>query len=208
MILSVLRLNRSDFEIISKRNQGVFDAYTIHKVVYSLFPKENNQQRNFLYAYKGGDFNEKCILMLSENMPLKSDVGEIESKEIPTEFLEQNYYGFEVQVNPVHKECRTGRIIPIRGSDKDALIKWFTEKTPEYGFEIQEGSLSVGDTDIVSFSKEGKKVVLGKAIFTGKLKVTDRELFIKSFKNGLGKGKAFGFGLLQLVPLTKASADA
>lgn len=208
MILSVLRLTRSDYEIIRKRNQNVFDAYTIHKVVYSLFPKDGDKERRFLYAYKGGDFNEQCILMLSEKKPLQSDIGNIDSKEIPREFLEQDYYGFEVQVNPVKRDSKTGKIIPIRGSDKDALRQWFSEKSLSFGFEIQKESLSVGDTDVLSFSKEGKNVVLGKAVFTGKLKVTDRELFIKSFKNGIGKGKAFGFGLLQIVPLTQASVDA
>lgn len=208
MILSVLRLSRSDFGIIRNRNKGVFDTYTLHKIVYSLFPKEGEKERDFLFAYKGGSFSEKDIIILSEDKPLISDVGEISSKEIPTEFLQQDYYGFEVQMNPVYKDNKTGKVVAIRGSDKEALTAWFLKKSSSFGFEVQKDSFSIGNTDVITFKKDEKTVTLGKAVFTGRLRVTDRELFINSFKNGLGKGKAFGFGLLQIIPLTKASVDA
>ena len=41
MFISVFRLSRDDIQQIAIANQGVFDTYTIHKLVYSLFPKEN-----------------------------------------------------------------------------------------------------------------------------------------------------------------------
>jgi len=206
MIASVLHLKREDFQLVRKQNNGVFDTYTIHKLVYSLFPKEDESQRSFLFVYKGGDFSEKRILLLSEKEPLQPAVGTIESKEIPSAFLEQDYYGFEVQMNPVRRDSKSGKIFPVKG--KNEIAAWFSEKSPGFGFEVMSGSLSVSDTDVLEFTKEGKHVVLGKAVCTGRLKVTDRQLFIKSFENGLGKGKAFGFGLLQIVPLSIASADA
>jgi CRISPR system Cascade subunit CasE len=36
---------------------------------------------------------------------------------------------------------------------------------------------------------------------TGELEIVDRSLFIKSFQQGIGRGRAFGFGLLQIAPL-------
>jgi CRISPR system Cascade subunit CasE len=180
--------------------------YTVHKLIYSLFPQDNRETRRFLFVYKGGNFSEKHILILSHDKPINPEYGTIESKEIPALFLQQEYYGFEVQMNPVRRDNKTGKIVPIR--EKEKLLTWFIEKAPSFGFSVIPGSLSVGNTDVQQFKKEGKCVVLGKAVFTGRLHVTNRKLFIRSFENGLGKGKAFGFGLLQIIPLDKASVDA
>lgn len=199
MKASVLSLDRKDFDEIRKNNQGVFDAYTIHKIVYSLFPKQTDKTRDFLFVYQGGDYYEKRILIFSREDPKEPQYGTIETKDIPQAFLEQNYYGFTVQMNPVKREKTSGKIVPIRG--RDELIDWFTQKSASFGFEVLADSLSVGDTDVIQFEKDNKKVVLGKAVFTGRLKVTDRKLFCKSFEEGIGKGKAFGFGLLQIIPL-------
>lgn len=200
MIASVLRLSRSDFMKIKDSNNGVFDTYTIHKIVYSLFPKEDENTRSFLFAYKGGDFNEKRILILSKNNPLNPEIGTIESQNIPVDFLKQDYYGFEVLVNPVKRDSKSGKMIAVRG--KENIAAWFVEKSKSLGFEVLENSLSVSDTNVLQFTKDNKKVTLGKALCVGRLKVTDRELFIKTFEDGIGKGKAFGFGLFQVVPLT------
>lgn len=201
MIASVLTLSRADFKAL-----GIKDAYSIHKTVYSLFPKEDDKSRSFLYYDKGGDFNKRQILLLSKTMPNKPEIGEIASKEIPNAFLQEDYYAFEVLINPVKRESKTGKIIPIIG--KDNLSEWFLQKTATFGFSVLPNTLIIQDTDVMQFEKEKQKVVFGKALFKGKLNVTDRQFFIKSFEQGLGKGKAFGFGLLQIRPITIASVDA
>lgn len=199
MIASVLRLSRSDFMTIRNRNNGVFDTYTMHKIVYSLFPKESESTRSFLFVYKGGDFYEKRILLLSKNMPLQPEIGTLESQQVPESFLQQDYYGFEVLVNPVRRDSKTGKIKPVCG--RDDIAAWFTAKAGALGFEIIQDSLSISDTDVLQFTKDNKKVTLGKALCKGRLRVTDRTLFIRTFEDGIGKGKAFGFGLFQIVPL-------
>ncbi len=200
MIATVWRLSRSDCKILR-----VTDPYSIHRIVYSLFPKKEGKSRNFLFADKGGTFNERVILILSEEQPERPAYGELLSKEIPKSFLHQDHYGFEVVINPTIRDSRTGRIIPVRG--RDSLLQWFTQKSSTYGFIVDKDSLSVSETNIIRFKKDSKEVILGKAKFTGKLTVIDRELFIKSFSNGLGRAKGFGFGLLQIVPIKPALAD-
>ena len=201
MIASVLRLSRSDCESLR-----VTDPYSVHRVVYSLFPQKDGRPRDFLFVDKGGSFNERTILLLSEDTPEMPEYGELVSKEIPDRFLQQDHYGFEVVVNPVVRDNRTGKIKPVRG--KDALLEWFLQKSPTYGFSVDHGSLSVSQTNIVHFTKDTKEVILAKAKFTGRLTVINRDIFIKTFTHGLGKGKGFGFGLLQIVPLQAASEDA
>lgn len=197
MIASVLRLNRADCKVLAMK-----DAYSLHKVVYSLFSIQDEQSRDFLYADKGGDWNCRQILMLSERRPEPPEFGEIESKEIPESFLRWENYGFEVIVNPTQRNGPSKKTMPIKG--RENLHKWFLQKTPTWGFHVEPDSLQVSNIGVVSFDRD-KNITQthGSATFIGKLKVIDREAFIKSFKQGIGRAKGFGFGLLQIVPIQK-----
>jgi len=201
MIASVLSLTRNDCEKLK-----ITDPYSIHRVVYDLFPPGPKAVRNFLFRDKGEKNLQRQILMLSEDYPSKPLYGDLESKVVPEKLLDFSQYGFDVLVNPVYRDNKTGVIIPIKG--KESLELWFTEKSASYGFFVMPRSLVVSETDVLRFAKKGQRVVLGKARFTGILKVTDRALFKKAFCHGLGRGKSFGFGLLELLPLLEASVDA
>lgn len=201
MIASVLTLNRMECQSLK-----VADAYSVHRVVYSLFPAQEGQTRDFLFADKGGDFNGRKILILSKRRPDPLPLGQVESKEIPPTFLEHATYGFEVRMNPTKRDKDTGKTIPVRG--KDPLLSWFCEKAlSSYGFEVlKDGQgtplVQVQSIGVQSFEKDGSVVVHGEATFIGKLRVVDRELFRKTFEEGMGRAKGFGFGLLQLIPLS------
>jgi CRISPR system Cascade subunit CasE len=194
MIASVYRLNRADCKEL-----GLKDAYGLHKAVYSLFPTIENQTRDFLFADKGGNWLERQILILSERKPLVPEYGMIDSKVIPDNFLNYERYGFEIILNPTKRDKTTGKIIPIRGQED--LLTWIIKKAPTLGFQIDERTLQVQDVGVKSFDKDGAVCTHGTATFIGQLNVTDRDMFIKSFKHGIGRAKAFGFGLLQIIPL-------
>lgn len=200
MIASVLKLNRADCKALD-----VKDIYSVHKIVYSLFPMQDNNTRDFLFADKGGDWHSRQILILSERKPASVEFGELISKEIPESFLNWDYYGFEVIINPTQRNGPTQKTTPIRGIEN--LHKWFIQKAPALGFEVEPESLQVFRIGVQSFdkNKEGKTFTHthGMATFIGKLKVIDRQAFIQSFKRGIGRAKGFGFGLLQIAPIKK-----
>jgi CRISPR system Cascade subunit CasE len=192
MIASVLKLNRSDCKSLK-----ITDAYSIHRVVYELFPGES---RDFLFVDKGGDFNARQILILSDHSPEAPQFGEITSKPIPDSFLEHDHYGFEVTLNPTKRDKQTGKTVAIRG--RENLIPWFLTKAPSLGFEIKEESLEIRNSGVQTFDLgNGKVVTHNSASFIGKLQVTDRVKFQNSFRKGIGRAKGFGFGLFQIIPL-------
>ncbi|MBN1151251.1 type I-E CRISPR-associated protein Cas6/Cse3/CasE [candidate division WOR-3 bacterium] len=192
MIASMLKLNRSDCKALN-----ITDPYSIHRVVYELFPGET---RNFLFADKGGDFNTRQILILSEHNPKAPQFGEIESKPIPNNFLEYDHYGFEVMLNPTKRDKQTGKTVAIRGCEN--LIRWFLNKALILGFEIMANSLEIRNSGVQIFDLGNDKIVThNRVTFVGKLKVTDRIKFQNSFVKGIGRAKGFGFGLFQIIPL-------
>ncbi len=197
MIASVLRLNRADYKALK-----IKDAYSLHRVVYSLFPEQVGQSRDFLYADKGGDWNCRRILILSERKPEFHKFGEIESREVSESFLKWDNYGFEVTVNPTRRNGPSRKTTPIKG--REDLHNWLIEKAPSWGFEVESESLQVCRIGVVRFKRDNALTQThGTATFIGKLTVTQSDTFISSFKHGVGRAKGFGFGLLQIVPIQK-----
>jgi CRISPR system Cascade subunit CasE len=190
----MLKLSRADCKALNLK-----DVYGLHRVVYSLFPAENGKNRDFLFADKGGDFSGRKVLILSRREPVAPKFGEIDSKEIPESFLEFDHYGFEVILNPTRRDAETGKIIAVRG--RENLLDWLVGKAPRYGFQVIPESLQVNHAGVLSYKKSGSTRTHNTATFVGKLKVADRQTFIRSFEEGIGRAKSFGFGLLQIIPI-------
>lgn len=202
MIASILSLTRADINALR-----MTDAYSLHRVVYDLFEdirseaqKQASIPSGILYADKGGDFNSKKIIILS-NRPVKNIThGQIQSKIIPDSFLLHDRYRFEVTLNPTKRDKHTGKIVAIRG--RETIAKWFVDKAEKsWGFIVKPENLQVGNVTVKNFEKKGQHVTQGSATLIGEFLVSDREKFINSFQEGIGRGRAFGFGLLQIVPL-------
>lgn len=192
MIASILKLQRRDMKGLGND----FDEYGIHKLVYNLFPGE---KRNFLFLDKGGRYDERTILIISLDKPVESNWRQLQSKVIPEHFLDHEIYAFEVRMNPVKRRSENRKAVPITGEYD--LKSWFLQKQEAWGIEILPDKLEVFDTGLQKFNKGEHSIYHNKATFRGILKVKNKNLFKGSFRSGLGRGKAFGFGLLQLEPL-------
>ncbi|MER2510981.1 MAG: type I-E CRISPR-associated protein Cas6/Cse3/CasE [Nitrosomonas ureae] len=201
---SVLRLSRADMKILN-----IKDAYALHKVVYGLFEdvrtdaeKQTSIASGITYADKSGDFNTRQILMLSNRKPHQTpQFGEVQTKSIHSDFLAHKRYAFEITLNPGKRDKQTGKIVPIRG--REGIEQWFKERAPKsWGFSVNPRNLQTHKISVQVFEKMGRTITHGSATLQGELIVIDRERFILSFLHGIGRGRAFGFGLLQIVPLT------
>lgn len=80
---------------------------------------------------------------------------------------------------------------------REAQMDWFNRKAQESGFIV----LSVSLRECTAWGSKQKQGNLrfDGVIFQGYLHVTDTELFKKALRNGVGPGKAYGFGLLSVA---------
>lgn len=201
---SVLRLSRADIKTLN-----IKDAYALHKVVYGLFEdvrsdaeKQTSISSGITYADKGGDFNTRKILMLSNRKPHQTpQFGVVQTKPIHASFLAHERYAFEIILNPSKRDKQTGKVVPIRG--REGIEQWIKARAPaSWGFSVNPENLQTGQLSVQTFEKAGKTITHGSATLKGELAVIDRDRFIQSFTQGIGRGRTFGFGLLQIVPLT------
>lgn len=197
MYLSIYRLSRAD-----SLRLRLTDSYSVHRVVYDLFEPvraEGEQTHSgILFADKGEKNQERQLLILSNRQPRTPEYGKLDTRNLQDAYLGFPTYRFEIVVNPVQRNNQTGKLIPVRG--RAAVARWFTDKAPVWGFTVDEISLQVAEITVDTFFKGKEKVTLSKARLTGTLRVTDQHCFSQSLCHGIGRGRAFGCGLLQIVP--------
>jgi CRISPR system Cascade subunit CasE len=202
MIASALHLSRADVKALK-----ITDAYSLHIAIYSLFDdvrssedKQKSIPSGILYADKGGDFDGRKILMLSNRQPNIPEHGELSIKKIADSFLDYENYRFEVVMNPTKRENQSRKIIALR--KREDIADWFITKAPQWGFAVSPEHLEVREIEVKRFEKKkgGQTVTQGQAKLIGRLTVTDKIKFVQSFQQGIGRGRAFGCGLLQIVP--------
>lgn len=184
------------------RKGNIRDDYSIHRLVYSLFPLEQERSR-FLYADKGSVRGGRLLLVLSEKEPNVPEYVTSATTIISENFFRFSDYRFEIDLNPVKKEKESGKRRAVTGQLD--LLNWFIAHSEKWGFQADARSLEVSIKPIRQFSKDGTVCTFNHAFFRGSLHVTDQEKFRESFLAGLGHGKAFGFGLLQLRPISNAT---
>ena len=204
MFASVWRLSLNDMA-----KMKVKDAYSVHRVVYDLFepvrdlasPEGRAAPSGILYSDRGMKKGWREIVILSDRMPQQPSNGKLENlQEIAGELLKKllgfQSYRFEITVNPVKRDSRSRKLLPMR--TREEVAEWFAAKAPAWGFDATQ--LEVKSLDVQQFEKKGQPVTLGQATLTGLLNVRDRARFAQSFSHGIGRGKAFGCGLLLIEP--------
>lgn len=209
LIASVLHLTRADIKALK-----ITDPYSLHRVVYSLYAdtrsedeKNASKASGILYADQGGDFQHRKILLLADREPaaqIDGQYGEVQSKTVSPDFLQHKRYRFKVIVNPTRRDNASRKLIPVKG--REAIAEWFLERSESsWGFEASSEHLQVDNVQVMQFKdKAQRKITLSQAQIQGILKVTDRDRFIQSFRQGIGRGRAFGCGLLQIAPITES----
>lgn len=206
MIASVLHLDRKAMKALR-----ITDAYSLHRVVYSLYDdirdldaKQASEPSGILYADQGGDYKSRRILMLANRQPMAladGQHGEVQSKPIPAGFLEYSQYRFKVIVNPTRRDSASRKLLPVRG--REAVAQWFSERaTASWGFKVVNEHLQVDKIEIQQFKdKHQRQLTIAQAHVQGILHITNSAQFKRGFTQGIGRARAYGCGLLQIVPI-------
>ena len=178
----------------------ITDRYSIHRVIQELFEYQKKETQSdssgFQWVDKGTTIYGRRIDFLSDlpiNIrPLMEGVS-LELKELPSFFLDKDKYRFQILMNT----CRCRENVRIAITKEDDIVEWFEAKAATRGMLTHVAQVDQRGVDY--FYKGKRRLVFSHARLSGFLKVEDREKFKSAFHTGRGKGRAFGFGFLQLA---------
>lgn len=150
------------------------------------------------------------LLVVSDNIPSDPDTAlQLSNSPIQTKnydlylsrIKEGERFRFRLTANPV-------RCIPdeTNGNKRGKVVahvtpehqmNWLHCRAKKLGFEID--SLTLKSSEFVKFHKGGHDVTLKLATFEGVLSIKDAEIMLNTMKTGIGRGKAYGAGLITLA---------
>lgn len=210
MYISRVALDSND----RKKLKDLTHLGAYHNWVESSFPEElraNVRSRKLwrIDTLKG----EKYLLLISEAEPDKKCLekygvsGTAQTKPYD-KFLEsineERVYRFRVTLNPVKSISqgigKRGRVVPeITAEQQMAFLE---SRAGKLGFELIPDEYQIVERSWEPFTKQGQKMIrLNKVTYEGMLKVTQKDVFYRTLTEGIGKKKAYGFGLMTIIPV-------
>jgi len=218
MLLAYWGINMylSQVEIDTRNRKKIRDLTHLgayHNWVEKSFPDEISAETHTRKLWRTDQLRGKqYLLVTSKNKPdlkkleLYGVKGSARTKKY-TPFLNHLKKGmrtqFKVTLNPVislyEGPNKRGRVVPCV-SEKDQM-NYLLERSVKNGFILDEESFFISDRgfEVLKKSKQ-KSIRLSKATYEGILTIDDVEIFKKTLVNGFGKKKAYGFGLMTVIP--------
>jgi len=118
---------------------------------------------------------------------------------------EGQVWKFRLRANPVHavkEKGAQGRGKIIAYGTPDQQKNWLLMRSENLGFSLEKDAFEVVHNEWKNFHKgqgENHIVSLHAASFEGILTITNADLFRKTLSEGIGRGKAYGLGMLTIV---------
>lgn len=112
-------------------------------------------------------------------------------------------WAFRLIANPTHRAQYKGQKKIFAHVTADQQVQWLLDRQEPMGVKLEssqgEPAFTVLNRDVKRFRRSEATVTLGIATFGGLLKVVDPALLRAALVSGVGRGKAYGCGLLTLA---------
>lgn len=217
MYLSRVKIDYYNLKSIKELNH--LGAY--HAWVEDSFSEEREKPKNerTRKLWRVDELSgEYYLIVLSENKP---DFEKLEKYGVKNTAESKSYERlldsikpgmrarFKIELNTVYSNAKNaekgkrGRVVPV---PHEKLGEFFLDRTEKNGFLVNKNELAITNIGKKLFrrKKEGggkeTRVNLVSATFEGILTVTDEERFRETLVMGIGRKKAYGFGLLTIIP--------
>ena len=186
-----------------------------HDLVWNLFADDAAAHRSFLYR----ELDQGDFLVLSQTRPSGSDaVWSLQTKPFAPQIDAGQTFGFSLRVNPT-----VSRSVPDRGRSRrddvlmaakhakgapltaqereDAALGWLYAREERLGVRFQKEHCRTGQQTQLNLAHGGEPIRLTSIDYEGVLKVVDPSALLEALQSGVGRGKAYGMGLLLLHTL-------
>lgn len=188
------------------------DVAAIKEVVWRGFM--GHKDRPFLYRADVGMLDHKIVTSIlvrstvAPNWSALHDTAHIVEDKFSLPIEEGNEFSFDVRAHP-NKSLTSptrdrSRKVPLK--DESEQLAWLGRQGDRLGFEVVESRIREASKLLVRRTQNQVKKGKGDGWhynpvvnFAGRLRVTDPIDFRTALSEGIGKGKAYGLGMLVLL---------
>lgn len=211
-----LEMYISQVEVDKDNRQKIRDLTHLgafHNWVERSFPEEIEQSERTRKLWRIDQLRGKqYLLVVSPNQPDLETlenygvVGSAKTKPY-NNFLNRLENGmtvrFKATLNPVislyQGPDQRGRVVPCL-SEADQ-IQYLIDRSEKNGFVLAPEDFIITDKGFETLKKSGKKdIKINKVTYEGVLTISDEDIFRTTLKEGIGKKKAYGCGMMTVIP--------
>ncbi len=209
MFISKVEVDRQNRKKIKDLNH--VGAY--HHWVEQSFPQEIDKNVRSRKLWRLDALSGKVYLLVVS--AIAPDLPSLEKYGLPNSAQTKDYDGFlrtlevgtkarfRVTLNPVvsvmEKGGKRGRVMPHVTVEQQ--MKFLFDRAEKNGFILKENEFTIVERGYAEFKKANQKPLrLSKVSYEGILTVSDRDQFIRTLTEGIGKKKAYGFGMMTVIP--------
>lgn len=222
MFLSLLKLNPASWAV----RRGLADCQQLHQTIMAAFPEASEaaarQSLGVLFRLEATE-NGTLLYVQSRAEPDWSRLpqgyclpGGVACKPVSEKYAAITsgmVLRFRLRANPTKRlpagcpgEKRDGPRVDLRREEDQ--LKWLRRKADAAGITLLEVQVGQGVPDVVVTGEQNRvrgrhpagKLTFGAVLFEGRLQVREAELFRRALEQGVGSGKAYGFGLISVAP--------
>lgn len=196
-----------------RRNTAKFinNPHTLHAAVMSCFPEEVSRDDARVLWRLDRTGHNVTLWVSSSTKPSFEHIQEQagwanevtwESREY-TPLLERlvrgQQYRFRLAANPVvSAKCPDGKQRRLPLVREHEQLGWLANREETIGASF---TASVIEDQTLRFKKDKQRITLARVVFDGVLTVENPSALAAALKNGVGKGKGYGLGMLTLASL-------
>lgn len=220
LYLSQLMLNPSSREVRS----DIQDCQALHRRLMNAFEtvlsSEARKALGVLYHLDVKENPLRIILLVQSAVPpdwcclpdaycLVNGIGQKDVSVLLDRLHEQDRYRFQLYANPTKKvggSLKEERMTGTKTHSKRVLlpaeeqIPWLGRQGEKFGFHLLGDPIIIKSSSVYGHKRDQSGTMRHEGIlFSGVLQVTDVGRFSSCIRDGIGAGKAYGLGMLQLL---------
>lgn len=210
-------LSRVEIDIHNRRKiRNLNHLGAFHNWVEQSFPEELDQAFKTRKLWRVDKLKDRYYLLIVS--PTKPNLNNLERYGVSGSAETKSYDAFlnaleegmrarfRVTLNPVisvKDGTKTrGRTMPHVTLEHQ--MQFLLNRDKKNGFALNKDEFSIVERSYVPFKKANEKTIqLSKVTYEGVLTITDKDQFVKTLTEGFGKKKAYGFGMMTVIPESK-----
>ena len=167
------------------------DVYQLHQQIERLMG--GREENPYLWMAEPIGDRMLAVTIRSERLP---DSLAPHARELPSEFAagEERRFSLVAQC-AVRRGPRNARTA-IDIDDDPRRLQWLERRAALSGFEVL--SVEIASVSRIRVEKMGARHVADRTRFEGRLRITEPRRFAAALRGGIGHGKAFGRGVLDV----------
>lgn len=207
MYLSKLELNLKNRKV----QQDLSNAHALHQRIMQGFPDEHRDRARADWHILFRHEPDSEIVLVQSMVEIAPNW-----EQLPSEYLANyelkpidalldklqvgNVLQFRLKANPSKRSKETGKTLAL--TQKEERLLWLERQALRSGFEVlQVDTIPVPDI-YGRKAKASAPIKIISVLFQGVLRITDIALFRQTLQQGIGRGRAYGCGLLSVAKLS------